>query len=186
MRKPDWKRVIEAAFWAGLLVLIAVRIGPQVGAALGLGGEGRVAPEIRMQTLAGEEIELADLRGQVVLVNFWATWCAPCRIEMPGLQRVYERYADSGFTILGMSTDIGTPDLVRDFVATHALTFPIGAAPAGARRAFGGGTALPMSFLIDRQGRVRHTVRGIFAEPALAQAVQRLLAEGPPSEKALP
>ena len=181
MQKAGWTKAVEAAFWTGLLVLLAVRVGPQVGAALGIGGEGRAAPAVRMQTLAGEEVALADLRGQVVLVNFWATWCAPCRIEMPGFQRVYERYRDRGFTILGMSTDVGTPDLVRDFVATHELTFPIGAAPAGALRAFGAGNALPTSFLIDRQGRIRHTVRGMFAEPALAQAVQRLLEEVPVS-----
>ena len=184
MERPGLKRAIEATFWLGLLVLLFVRIGPQLAAAIGLGDEGRPAPNVRLQTLDGSEIALADLRGQVVLVNFWATWCAPCRIEMPGFQRVYERYADRGFTILGMSTDIGTPDLVRDFVTTHGLTFPIGSAPAGALRAFGGGNALPTSFLIDREGRVRHTVRGIFAEPALSQAVQRLVDEPPPPEAA--
>jgi cytochrome c biogenesis protein CcmG, thiol:disulfide interchange protein DsbE len=182
MRRIGLKQAIEAAFWLGLLALLIVRVGPQLGAALGLGGGDRAAPEVRLQTLGGEEIALADLRGQVVLVNFWATWCAPCRIEMPGFQRVYEKYRDRGFTILGMSTDVGTPDLVRDFVSTYGLTFPIGAAPPGAVRAFGGGNALPTSFLIDREGRIRHTVRGIFAEPALSQAVQRLLADLPAAE----
>ncbi|MGH7506910.1 MAG: redoxin domain-containing protein [Longimicrobiales bacterium] len=176
-RRPRWRVWVDVAFWLGLVALLLYRFGPQIGAAAGIGGEARPAPAVRIRTLAGDEIALADLRGEVVLVNFWATWCGPCRIEMPGLQNVYDEYRDRGFTIIGLSLDIGAPDLVRDFVATFGLTFPIGTASAATRRAFGGPPALPTSYLIDREGRVRHTVRGIFAQPALEQAVRRLLAD---------
>jgi peroxiredoxin len=177
--KPRWQRILETGFWIGLIIVLGWRFAPQLGALLGLdGGDAGEAPAIQVQTLEGREIALADLRGQVVLVNFWATWCGPCRIEMPGFQRVYEAYRDRGFTIVGLSTDIGSPDLVRAFVARHELTFPIASAGPATQRAFGGIPALPMSFLIDRDGRIRHAVRGIFPSLALEQAVKRLLDEG--------
>ncbi|MFS8639054.1 MAG: TlpA disulfide reductase family protein, partial [Gemmatimonadota bacterium] len=76
---------------------------PQAASALGLDSGGVDAPDFRVETLDGRTVALSDLRGQVVLVNFWATWCPPCRFEMPGFQRVYEEYRDQGFTILGLS-----------------------------------------------------------------------------------
>src|SRR5690606_16982844 len=106
----------------------------------------------------------------VVLVNFWATWCPPCRFEMPGFQRVYEEYADEGFVILGLSTDRGSRRAVRDFLSERGITYPVAMATAQSVRAFGAGNLLPTSYLLDRTGKVRYTVRGIYAEPALEQA----------------
>ena len=175
---------LEALLWIAVLGFVGYRIWPQVAAAFGIGAGDASAPEIRVETLAGEEITLGGLRGQVVLVNFWATWCPPCRFEMPGFQRVYEAHRDRGFTILGLSTDVGTPDLVRNFITEHDITYPIAAATAETTRAFGGVRALPTSYLIDRAGRIRYTVRGIFTETALEQAVERLLTETPDSAAA--
>ncbi len=168
---------VERLLWIGVLAFVAVRVWPQLAAAAGVGSGGTAAPEFEVETLAGEPVALSDLRGQVVLVNFWATWCPPCRVEMPGFQNVYEEYRDEGFTILGLSTDVGGDRVVREFIDERGITFPVAYATPASRHAFGGVSALPMSFLIDRQGRIRHTVRGIFAQPALEQAVKRLLAE---------
>ncbi|HUG41831.1 MAG TPA: TlpA disulfide reductase family protein [Longimicrobiales bacterium] len=176
--KRRWPRVtIETVLWIAVLGFVGYRLGPQVGAALGVGDAGPPAADIRVTTLEGESIRLSDLRGQVVLVNFWATWCAPCRVEMPGFEKVYEKYRDRGFSIVALSTDRGETGAVADWVGERGLTFPIGMASAEAVRAFGGARTLPTSFLIDRQGRIRHTVRGLFARPALDQAVARLLSE---------
>jgi peroxiredoxin len=113
----------------------------------------------------------------VVLVNFWATWCAPCRVEMPGFQDVYDRRRAEGFTVVGVSTDAVGPARVGRFLREHDISYPVAMASGGIVRDFGGVRALPTSFLLDRQGRIRHEVRGYFAEATLDQAVRRLLAE---------
>ena len=100
-------QAIDVALWAAVLGLVVWRFGPQVGAALGLGRGSEPAPGFEVVTLEGDTVRLSDLRGRVVLLNFWATWCAPCRLEMPGFQRVWEDYRDRGVVIIGLSTDRG-------------------------------------------------------------------------------
>jgi len=175
--RPGWRRAVDIALWALVLGLLVYRAGPQVGAALGLGGEGSRAPAFELHTLDGETVSLAELRGRVVLVNFWATWCAPCRLEMPWFERLYRERSADGLVILGASTDVGAPDVVRRFLSEHAITYPVVQASPSLEQSFGGVRGLPTSFLIDRRGRIRHRVTGIFAEPALRAAVDRLLAE---------
>jgi len=175
--RPAWRRWVDVALWALVLGLLFYRVGPQVGAALGVGGEGSAAPAFTVQTLKGDSVSLADLRGKVVLVNFWATWCGPCRVEMPWFEQLHRERAADGLVIVGASTDVGTPDVVRRFIEERDITYPIGQASPALEQAFGGVRGLPTSFLIDRQGRIRHRVVGIFAEPTLRAAVDRLLAE---------
>jgi peroxiredoxin len=183
--KRRWARsALEAAFWIVVLGFLGYRIWPQFAAALGVGSSATAAPDIRFETLAGEPVSLRDLRGQVVLVNFWATWCPPCRYEMPGFQRAYETYRDRGFTIVGLSVDRAGRRVVEQFLDEHGITYPVAMATAEATRAFGAGNMLPTSFLIDAAGRVRHTVKGVFLETALTHAVERLLAEGGAAEAA--
>ena len=172
-----WGRWIERAIWVALLAFIGYRLWPQVAAAYGVPSENAPAPAFELTTLDGRHVTLQSLRGQVVLVNFWATWCPPCRVEMPGFQKVYERYASQGFTIVGVATDIGGSDKVRHFLSDRGVTYPVAMANGAIVRDFGGVHMLPTSFLIDRQGRIRNQVRGYFASITLDQAVQRLLAE---------
>lgn len=170
-------RMASRIFWLLILGFLGYRVWPQVAAAFAWSGEGTPAPEFRLQTLAGDSVSLADLEGKVVLVNFWATWCPPCRVEMPAFERVYRDRHDQGFEIVGLSTDRAGQRVVEDFISARALTFPNALATRQVVHDFGGVRVLPTSFLIDRQGRIRQQVRGIFAEPALRLAVNRLLAE---------
>ncbi|MFO7261701.1 MAG: TlpA disulfide reductase family protein [bacterium] len=183
--KRRWPRIaLEAGFWIVVLGFLGYRIWPQFAAALGVGAGGTAAPDVRVETLGGEQVSLRELRGQVVLVNFWATWCPPCRYEMPGFQRTYEAYRDRGFTILGLSVDRAGRRVVEEFLEERGITYPVAMATAEATRAFGAGTMLPTSFLIDATGRIRHTVKGVFLETALVPAVERLLAERDAEEAA--
>lgn len=167
-----------------LLLLVAVmgvllwRFGPQVGAAFGIGEErGEIGGE-GVRTLDGEVITLDDLEGKVVLVNLWATWCPPCVLEMPGFQDVYEDYRDRGFTILGISRDApGNEARVLTFLAEKGITYPVAMEGSARIRGLGSIETLPTSFLLGRDGTIRHRITGLYAEPALRLAVKRLLEE---------
>ena len=171
-------RVIEALLWVVVAGLFVWRITPQLRAAAGWGSGGTDAPAVTFQMLDGHAVPMRELRGQVVLVNFWATWRPPCRAEMPGFQKVYESKRGDGFTVVGVSMDEAAPEHVASFLRDHAIAYPVAMATPDVAAAFGGVNSFPTSFLIDRQGRVRYTVRGIFASVTLRAAVDRLLAEG--------
>jgi cytochrome c biogenesis protein CcmG/thiol:disulfide interchange protein DsbE len=175
---------LEALFWVVLSLVVGYRTWPQVAATLGVASASREAPAFRLTTLDGMTVSRESLRGKVILVNVWATWCLPCRVEMPGFQSVYDRKRAEGFTIVGISTDAAGPQHVARYLSEHGITYPVAMAEAGVERAFGEGGVVPTSYLIDRRGRIRYTVTGIFASPALEQAVSRLLAEPAGASKA--
>ena len=135
------------------------------------------APDFALETLDGHTVSLADLDGQVVLVNFWATWCRPCRLEMPGFQKLYRDKAEQGFTVLGIATDRGNPAVVEAFLAEWGIEYPVALQTREVNLAFGGVSAIPTSFLIDRHGVIRHRIFGFMPPPALRVAVNRLLEE---------
>lgn len=121
-------------------------------ASLSVGLEvGNLAPAFQAITDSGETIALADLRGQIVLLNFWATWCGPCRVEMPAFQQQFAARAEDGFTILAVN-NAESPDAVRAFRAELGLTFPLALDPSGAIQAQYGVFSYPTSLLLDRNG----------------------------------
>ena len=111
------------------------------------------APEFQVRTPDDQTIRLADLRGKVVFLNFWATWCEPCREEMPSMERLHRAYKDRGLVVLAISLDAQGASVVNPFVKKFALTFPIGLDPKMAVRETYGVWAVPSTFLIDKQGK---------------------------------
>jgi len=170
-------RWIERLFVVGAVVFIAYRLGPQLGALTGLRLGEEVAPPFQFSTLDGQQIDSSELRGSVVVLNFWATWCGPCRLEMPSLQSLHEDRASDGVVVLGLSVDVAPDQKIVDFLAEHKIDYPVGMATNAHRRDFGGVSMLPSTFIIDRKGMIRHEVTGYFAGPALRVAVDRLLSE---------
>lgn len=131
---------------------------------------GEPAPGFVATTFAGDTVSLDDYRGKVVLVNVWATWCAPCREEMPSMQRLHERVTDPDFEILAVSVDaslLGSLGWggriggnVQEFAEEFALTFPILLDPSGATAEAYHATALPESFVVGRDGIIYKKVAG--------------------------
>jgi peroxiredoxin/YHS domain-containing protein len=115
----------------------------------------RPVPEMKLEDLSGQAVDWKRFDDQVVLVDFWATWCVPCRKSMPELQALHERYRGRGFSVLGISVDTQGPANVKKFVSTRKLTYPIAIDdaedPVWQRYRV---KAVPAAFLVDREGRI--------------------------------
>lgn len=123
------------------------------------GMEGKVAPDFSLPTLAGSTLTLADYRGKVVFLNFWATWCAPCEEEMPSMQKLHEHFKDRDFVILSISIDEGK-NAVGPFMERLGLTFPVAFDPASEVAGLYGLTGVPETFLIGPTGVIMHHLIG--------------------------
>lgn len=134
---------------------------------------GKKAPDFALPGLAGETIKLSDYRGQVVLVNFWATWCRPCQVEMPEFQAVYEKYHNAGFTILGVN-QAETVDLVRPYVEEGGYTWTFALDQTGETSARYQVYGIPQSYLIDRDGKVVYMWLGIASRDSLENQLAQL------------
>lgn len=135
------------------------------------------APDVALTDLGGNPVALSDYSGQVILYNAWATWCPPCKAEMPTLQAYYEKYRDKGFMIVAIEDGLQGNIDVETFVADYGLTFAVWPDPAYvASKAFGV-SGLPTSFVIDREGMVRLTWTGEISMGALEKYVTPLLIE---------
>lgn len=134
------------------------------------------APSLSLTDLEGVTRSLSDYQGQVVLVNMWATWCPPCREEMPTLESFYQDYRDQGFVIIGLNDGDAAVD-VRDFVTSYGLTFPIWLDPTYLSESTFNTMNLPSSFVIDRHGQMRLQWVGKIDRAKLEQYVVPIIEE---------
>ncbi len=116
--------------------------------------------DFEVKDMHGAELKLADYRGDVVIVDFWATWCGPCRMVMPHLEKIHREYADQGIRVIALSVDRGAPDLVKAFVGKNQYTFPVGMATAGIVRAYGGVPSIPTTFIVGPDGTIAEKMVG--------------------------
>ncbi len=138
---------------------------------------GAMMPEYAATNLDGSKFELASHRQKVVLLNVWATWCGPCRFEIPELQRMHNQYAARGFEVVGVSVDEGDADPVRQFVGENKMTYPIVLDPDGKLANILETSVLPTSVLIGRDGRILYKKVGAIFEndPELKAAIEKAL-----------
>ena len=117
------------------------------------------APDFTLKSASGENIKLSELRGQVVLINFWASWCGPCRQEMPLLDQMYQKYSPLGFTLLGVNVEQDSADAQR-LLKDTPVTFPILFDAQNQVSKLYDVTAMPSTVLVDRDGKVRFMHKG--------------------------
>lgn len=172
-----------AACLAGLLLAAAPAAGVEPKADFGMVEDPVPAPAFTLEDLAGHQTGLADFTGRVVVVNFWATWCVPCREEMPHLEGLWRTYRDRGLVVVGVSEDRGGAKRVRKYVARMGLTFPVLLDPKGGVGRAYRVTGLPATVLIGRDGRLAARVIGYrdWTGPDAAGLVRHLL-EAPGGE----
>ena len=164
--------VLSTLAIAGLLTLL---FKPDAGSPYAAAGDRRALPDFSMNTLDGRPWRLADHRGSVVLLNFWATWCPPCRQELPGLARLANEYRGRGVEVAGISMD-EEPDGVRQFAGRHAISYPV-LLPGASDKLASQVESLPTSLLVDRHGRIAKSYVGAESEAVFRRDVERLLNE---------
>ena len=133
-------------------------------------------PDLAFVDLEGNAENLSDYRGKIVLVNFWASWCTPCREEMPDLVRISKEYASRGVVVLGVAMDVGGLDGVRRFLDEIDVTYPI-VVPRGDSSALSSVRGLPTTWLLDEKGRVAVIYAGAMKKEVFRQSIDRLLAD---------
>ncbi|MBC7228490.1 MAG: cytochrome c biogenesis protein CcsA, partial [Thermoflexales bacterium] len=174
-RRALWN---TAGLLAGVAVLVAAGVamwGPGHGAASQPSGRplpGQAAPDFTLTLLDGSTFSLSGARGQVVVVNFWASWCPPCEAEAADLQAVWEEYQGKGVAFIGIAYK-DEEAAVRDFLARHGVTYPVGLDPTGQVAALYGLTGVPETFVVDAEGKV---VR-FYIGPVTADQLRAVLGE---------
>ena len=136
----------------------------------------KAAPAFALPNAAGHEVSLEAYRGEVVVLNFWATWCHGCKQELPWFVRFEKEYGSRGLTVIGASTDADGWKSVTPYLKKKPLNYPVVIADVTLTSAYGLG-AMPMTVLIDRQGRIAATYTGVVDRAACDQAIQSLLRE---------
>lgn len=135
------------------------------------------APDFALKSLDGKPLSLADAHGKVVLLNFWATWCGPCRLEVPELVDLQNRYKDR-LQIIGLNVDDDDAEEIQKYVDANGINYPVAIAPSDLRNQYGGIPALPTSFILDTEGRVVQKHVGLWG-PAVYEAEVRALLSMP-------
>jgi thiol-disulfide isomerase/thioredoxin len=135
------------------------------------------APTWRLQDLTGKTVTSDEFKGKVVVVDFWATWCPPCRAEIPGYTELQSKYGKDGFIIVGISLDQAGPDVVKSFADKNGINYQIVMGDEAVVTAFGGVEGIPTTFLIDRSGQIRDRKVGAEETAEYEKKVAAILAE---------
>jgi cytochrome c biogenesis protein CcmG/thiol:disulfide interchange protein DsbE len=133
------------------------------------------APNFKLKAQDGKIVELAKLKGKVVVVNFWATWCGPCRKEIPGFMDVYNQYKSKGLEIVGVSLDEEGWDVVRPYLARMPIPYPVVVGDGALADAYGGIDAIPATFIIDKNGNIARKHIGYMDRTEFERIVKAML-----------
>lgn len=138
-------------------------------------GKSTVAPDFTLPTLDGKDMRLSDLRGKAVLLNFWATWCGPCKIETPWLVELQKEYGSQGLQVIGVAMDDSGKDDIEKFAKDMGVNYPVLLGKEAVGDAYGGVPALPESFFIGRDGKIVDRIIGLKGRGDIEDAIKKAL-----------
>jgi cytochrome c biogenesis protein CcmG/thiol:disulfide interchange protein DsbE len=179
MTRSTWQRSFRL-IRSGMAFLLAGAL------ALTLSGAGRAqesaarakAPDFTLKNLDGKSVRLSDFKDKVVILDFWATWCPPCRNEIPHFIELQEKYGSRGLAVVGVSVDQGGAKAVKPFAASWKVNYAMLLADARVGDAYGGIQYLPTTFIIDRKGQIVKRLVGYQSKELLEREIEPLLKDG--------
>ena len=136
------------------------------------------APDFSLKDVNGRPVKLSDFRGKVVLLNFWATWCGPCKVEIPWFIEFEQKYKDRGFAVIGVSMDEEGWEVVKPYLADRRINYRVVIGTEKVGEAYGGVESLPTSFMIDKEGRIISTHVGLVSKSDYENEIVQLLGGG--------
>ena len=167
---------------SALVVLVAVFAAgcgdvstPTSAGAAEAAGPREAAPDFTLKDIEERDVKLSDYEGKVVLLNFWATWCGPCKIEMPWFVEFQQKYKDRGFSVIAVSMDEEGWDVVRPFLDDLKPNFPVVIGNDEMGDEFGGVVALPTTFIIDKEGKIASSHQGLVSKGDYEEEIEQLL-----------
>ncbi len=133
------------------------------------------APNFSLKDGSGKTVELTKLRGKAVVVNFWATWCPPCKAEIPGFVSVYKKFKDKGLEIVGVSLDEKGWGVINPFLKKHEIPYPVVLGDMDIAKAYGGIRSIPTTFFVDRKGKIADQHVGYMSQDDFEKKVKAIL-----------
>jgi peroxiredoxin len=170
--------VVAAVVVAGMLYFgyHAARRSPSAQVSGGvMSGINKPAPDFTLVSLDGKNMSLSDLRGKAVLLNFWATWCAPCKIEMPWFVELQSEYGSQGLQIVGVAMDDSSTEDIAKFAKDMGVNYPVLIGKEAVGEAYGGVPALPESFFIGRDGKIVDKIIGLKGKAEIEDSIKKAL-----------
>ena len=177
--KRDPIILIIAAVVISVMLIFGIQKARHNSGAQSPGGklQGQMAPDFELPSLDGKPIKLSDYRGKAVLLNFWATWCEPCKIEMPWFVDLQNKYGPQGLQVLGVAMDDADPKDIAEFAQKVGVNYPIVIGKEKVGDDYGGVQYLPSTFYVGRDGKVVSRVFGLVSRSEIEDNIQKALAQ---------
>ena len=184
--KRDPVVIIVVAMVVSLMLVLGFNLArrpPRGTTSAGLQTKNGLAPDFTLQSLDGKTVRLSDFRGKAVVLNFWATWCQPCKIEMPWFVELQKQYGPDGLQFLGVAMDDASTKDIADFANSMGVNYPILIGKETVGDVYGGVQFLPETFFIDRDGKVLDRIFGLKGRGEIEDDIKKILGPGKVAQK---